>query len=87
MKVKDLLALLRVQDPEASVYLALRMYGPVEVPLESIAVRGDVFQAEGPTGSITYDRPDWSPRDVLLVQEVAAQPGSDAWLVTRPRRA
>jgi hypothetical protein len=28
MKVKDLLALLEAQDPEANVYLALRMHGP-----------------------------------------------------------
>jgi hypothetical protein len=86
MKVKDLLALLQVQDPEASVYLALRMDAPVEAPLEGVAVRADVFQAEGPTGSIAYDRPEWSPRDVLLVQQSATRPGSDAWLVTRPRR-
>jgi hypothetical protein len=87
MKVKDLLALLQAQDPEANVYLALRMHGPAEAPLEGVAVRADVFQAEGPVGSIAYDRPDWSPRDVLLVQEDAARPGSDARLVTRPRRA
>ncbi|HEU4409112.1 MAG TPA: hypothetical protein VFS43_27895 [Polyangiaceae bacterium] len=87
MKVKDLLALLEAQNPEANVYLALGPHGPAEAPLEGVAVRADVFQAEGPVGSIAYDRPEWSARDVLLVQGGVAQPGSDAWLVTRPRRA
>jgi hypothetical protein len=87
MKVKELLALLEAHDPEANVYLALGPHGPTEAPLEGVAVRADVFQAEGPVGSITYDRPDWSTRDVLLVQGGAAQPGSNAWLVTRPRQA
>ncbi len=87
MKVNDLLALLETQDPEANVYLALGPYGPTEAPLEGLAVRADVFQAEGPVGSIAYDRPDWSTRDVLLVQGDGARPGSNAWLVTRARRA
>jgi hypothetical protein len=87
MKVKDLLALLGAQDPEANVYLALGPHGPTEAPLEGVAVRADVFEAEGPVGSIAFDRPDWSTRDVLLVQGDAAHPGSNAWLLTRSRRA
>ena len=87
MKVKDLRALLEAQDSEANVYLALRVHGPAEAPLEGVAVRADVFQAEGPTGSVAYDRPEGSPRDVLPVREGAARPGSDAWLVRGRRRA
>ena len=87
MRVKDLLALLQAHDPEANVYLALGPLGPTEAPLGGVAVRADVFQAEGPVGPIAYDWPEWSTRDVLLVQGDATRPGSDAWLVTRARRA
>lgn len=91
MQVRELMAILEDQDPDAEVLLVTQRRWPFEYSLSGVSVRSDMDEAdededgEGEDGTPRERSADGcAPTDVLLVEGSQLRYGSEtAWNVAR----
>ena len=93
MQVRELMAILEDQDPEAEVLLVTQRQWPFEYSLSGVSIRSEVEEADDdedgddePEEGAPRERSrdDGAPTDVLLVEGRQLRYGSEtAWNVAR----
>ena len=95
MQVRELMAILEDQDPDAEVLLVTQRQWPFEYSLSGVSIRSEVEEADDDEDEDGDDEPeegaprersrdDGAPTDVLLVEGRQLRYGSEtAWNVAR----